>query len=77
LSSYPNPLLKQYIKKYKWHVHQVKKSVAVTKLTNKQKIELLVFNYDEKKLNASNAPSKKLPSAQQLTNALKNLKFAA
>ncbi|OFY82821.1 MAG: hypothetical protein A3F72_01680 [Bacteroidetes bacterium RIFCSPLOWO2_12_FULL_35_15] len=47
LSSYPNKLLSEYIKKYKWKTKQVKKSVWVTKLTNKQKIELMVFNYDE------------------------------
>ena len=47
MSSYPNKLLSEYIKKYKWKTKQVKKSVWVTKLTNKQKIELMVFNYDE------------------------------
>lgn len=47
LSSYPHPLLNQYIKKYQWKTKQVKKSVWVTKNTNKQKIELMVFNYDE------------------------------
>lgn len=48
LSSYPNPLLSAYIKKHKWKVKQVKKAVAVTKHTDKQKTELMVFNYDEK-----------------------------
>jgi len=48
LSSYPNPILKSYIKKHKWNVRSVTKPVAVTKLTNKMKTEVMVFNYDEK-----------------------------
>lgn len=48
LSSYPNPILKSYIKKYKWNVYSVTKKIAVTKLTDKIKTELMVFNYDEK-----------------------------
>ena len=48
LSSYPNKDLSAFIKKYKWKTKAVKKSVAVTKLTDKQKTELMVFNYDEK-----------------------------
>lgn len=46
LSSYPSTLLSQYIKKYKWKVKKVKKAVAVTKLTDKRKIEMIVMNYD-------------------------------
>lgn len=48
LSSYPNPILKTYIRKYKWNIHSVTKKVAVTKLTDKVKTEMMVFNYDEK-----------------------------
>jgi DNA adenine methylase len=48
LSSYPNTILSAYIKKHKWKVKQIKKSVAVTKHTDKQKVEMMVFNYDEK-----------------------------
>ena len=48
LSSYPNPILKSYIKKHKWNVRSVTKKVAVTKLTDKIKTEVMVFNYDEK-----------------------------
>ncbi len=55
LSSYPSTLLSKYIKKYKWKVKRVKKAVAVTKLTDKQKIEMIVMNYDppEVSLNGS------------------------
>ena len=75
LSSYPNPLLNTYIKKYKWKVKQVKKSVAVTKRTDKQKTEMMVFNYDEKlggKFTGSESGSIK-----ELETKLKRLKFAA
>lgn len=50
LSSYPNPLLNTYIKKYKWKVKKVGKSVAVTKLTDKKKVEMMVMNYDPDKI---------------------------
>ncbi len=46
LSSYPNPILNKFIKKYKWKVKKISKSVAVTKLTDKQKVEMMVMNYD-------------------------------
>jgi DNA adenine methylase len=49
LSSYPHALLSAYNKKHQWKTKQIKKAVWVTKLTNKQKIELIVFNYDEPK----------------------------
>ena len=46
LSSYPSAILMKFIKKNKWRVKQVRKSVAVTKLTDKQKVEMMVMNYD-------------------------------
>ncbi len=46
LSSYPSDLLNRYVRKYKWRVKKVRKAVAVTKLTNKQKVEMIVMNYD-------------------------------
>lgn len=49
LSSYPNAILSRFIKKYKWRVKKVSKSVAVTKLTDKQKVEMMVMNYDIEK----------------------------
>lgn len=52
LSSYPNKILSEYIKKYKWNTKQVQKTVYVTKLTNKHKTELMVFNYDEPEFDA-------------------------
>ncbi|MBI2968889.1 MAG: DNA adenine methylase [Bacteroidetes bacterium] len=48
LSSYPNSLLKKYIRKHKWNIHSVTKAIAVTKLTDKIKTEVMAFNYDEK-----------------------------
>ena len=49
LSSYPNAILNRFIKKYKWRFKKVRKSVAVTKLTDKQKVEMMVMNYDIEK----------------------------
>jgi DNA adenine methylase len=46
LSSYPSALLTKYIKRYKWKVKRIKKAVAVTKLTDKQKVEMIVLNYE-------------------------------
>lgn len=72
LSSYPNKYLSEYIKKKKWKTKSVTKSVAVTKLTNKQKTELMVFNYDEKQagsfMNSSDITA--------LETKLKNLNFS-
>ncbi|MBI3518049.1 MAG: DNA adenine methylase [Bacteroidetes bacterium] len=51
LSSYPNPILNKFIKKYKWRVKKISKSVAVTKLTDKQKVEMMVMNYEPTTLN--------------------------
>lgn len=55
LSSYPSTLLSKYIKKYKWKVKRVKKAVAVTKLTDKQKIEMIVMNYNPPEINLNGA----------------------
>lgn len=73
LSSYPNKELSAFIKKNKWKVKQIKKSVAVTKLTDKQKTELMVFNYDEK----SAGKFISLSRFKELESKLKQLKFAA
>jgi DNA adenine methylase len=70
LSSYPSDILKQYIGKYKWGSQSIKKSIAVTKLTDKKKTEMLVFNYDPKKTGNN-------INVRELTTKLKRLKFAA
>lgn len=49
LSSYPSAILMKYIKKYKWKTKRIVKYVAVTKLTNKKKTEVLVYNYTPEK----------------------------
>jgi DNA adenine methylase len=77
LSSYPSKILNAYIKKYKWRVRKISKHVSVTKHTEKVKTEMLVFNYEEKRLAANSSPNKKTPSALQLEKSLKQLKFAA
>lgn len=69
LSSYPSTLLSSYIKKHKWKVHKITKSVAVTKNTDKMKTEMLVMNYDIRDMD-----SKKIKS---ITQALTKLKTAA
>lgn len=65
LSSYPSHILTKYIKKYKWKVQSIKKSVAVTKLTEKKKTEVLAYNYDPKKI------------IQEISLQLNRLKIAA
>lgn len=52
LSSYPSKILSTYIKKHKWKVQKVTKSVAVTKNTDKVKTEMIVMNYDPTKIKA-------------------------
>ncbi|MFA6923601.1 MAG: DNA adenine methylase [Bacteroidales bacterium] len=52
LSSYPSEILKSYIRRYKWHVQKISKSVAVTKHTDKVKTELMITNYNVKNINA-------------------------
>jgi DNA adenine methylase len=71
LSSYPNPILNQFIKKYKWRVKKIRKHIAVTKLTEKNKTELLIFNYDES-LAEGFFPSIEI---NQLNDHLKRLTF--
>jgi DNA adenine methylase len=63
LSSYPSPVLKKYIKKYKWRTQSIKKHIAVTKHTEKEKTEMMVFNYDSK------------AGIKELTTKLKRLKI--
>ncbi|MCC7303462.1 MAG: DNA adenine methylase [Bacteroidia bacterium] len=74
LSSYPSKLLKEFIKKYKWEVRGIKKSVAVTKLTDKKKTELMVSNYDPEK--ESRFMPEPLP-VKEIEQQLNKLKFAA
>lgn len=50
LSSYPSKILTKYIRKYGWKTKKVEKYVAVTKLTDKRKTEVLVYNYDLSKI---------------------------
>lgn len=50
LSSYPSKILQEYIKKHKWRVQKITKSVAVTKHTDKVKTEMIVMNYDPAKI---------------------------
>ncbi len=90
LSSYPSAILKAYIKKYKWKVQSVKKAIAVTKLTDKVKTELLVMNYQishsdvnqRKVVNGKTANTKTVKSKakaphdlKSMVSALKRLKF--
>ena len=46
LSSYPSTVLNRFIKKYKWQVRKIKMAVAVTKHSDKEKTEVMIFNYD-------------------------------
>jgi DNA adenine methylase len=77
LSSYPSKILSTYIKKYKWKVQKVTKSVAVTKHTDKVKTEMIVMNYDPSKMKAfkhtMNTQDKK--ELQSLSKQLTRLKF--
>lgn len=50
LSSYPSKILSKYIRKYGWKTKKVEKYVAVTKLTDKKKTEVLIYNYDLSKM---------------------------
>ncbi|HRE97759.1 MAG TPA: DNA adenine methylase [Flavobacteriales bacterium] len=77
LSSYPSTLLTKYIRKYKWKVQKMSKAVAVTKLTNKTKTEMMVMNYDPKKITPIVYSSEKLPTASQIKRKLQRLKFSA
>jgi DNA adenine methylase len=79
LSSYPSKILGTYIKKYKWKVQKVTKSVAVTKHTDKVKTEMIVMNYDPSKMKAfkhtMNTQDKK--ELKSLSKQLTRLKFKA
>jgi DNA adenine methylase len=78
LSSYPSPILNEYIRKYKWGTKKVEKSVAVTKHTDKKKIEILVFNYDPAKIKRTTTePKIKNISVKEIESKLKRLKFAS
>ncbi len=79
LSSYPSKILQSYIKKYKWRVQKVTKSVAVTKHTDKVKTEMIVMNYDPLKsisfIHSLNTVEKR--ELQSLSKLLTQLKFKA
>jgi DNA adenine methylase len=75
LSSYPSKILNQYIKKYRWRTQRIEKHVAVTKLTEKMKTEMLVFNYDPAKIKPHKTESD--TKILELETKLKQLKFAA
>ena len=75
LSSYPSKILNQYIRKYKWRIRKVEKYVAVTKLTEKKKIEMLVFNYDPEAIKINNGGDR--AKLIELEAKLMKLKFAA
>lgn len=72
LSSYPSTILKKYINKNKWSIHSLVKRIAVTKLTDKVKTEVMVFNYNEKDAGIYGQEIKML---QQLQTKLKKLKI--
>jgi DNA adenine methylase len=78
LSSYPSSILNKFVKKYKWKVKKVKMAVAVTKHTDKEKTEVMVFNFDPPKT-CIYEPEKmvKTINIKQLTKKLKQLKFTA
>lgn len=77
LSSYPSKILQTYIKKHKWRVQKVTKSVAVTKHTDKVKTEMIVMNYDPAKIKSfqHSLNSKDKRELQTLTKQLRQLKF--
>jgi DNA adenine methylase len=78
LSSYPSTILNSYIKKYKWRVHKIVKSVAVTKHTDKKKTELFVMNYDPSNIKHHiESPTIKNISVKKLESQLHRLKFTA
>lgn len=76
LSSYPSTLLNKYITKNKWKVQKISKAVAVTKLTNKTKTEMMVMNYDPKTIKTIQPSAEKMPSAAQIKKNLKRLIFS-
>lgn len=77
LSSYPSAELRAYAKKYKWKMGSVKKAVAVTKNSDKQKTEMMVTNYDPAKTGKF-IQSQSLDGIdiRQLAHDLSQLKFS-
>ena len=77
LSSYPSKILTSYINKFKWKVQKVNKSVAVTKHTDKVKTEMIVMNYDPKKIQAFQytLTTKDFKELQSLAKQLSQLKL--
>lgn len=77
LSSFPSSILNTYIKKYKWKTQSIKRSVSVTKHTDKKKVEMLIMNYDPKRIKVFTAKKAEVISVSKLASKLKKLKFAA
>ena len=77
LSSYPSKILTSYINKFKWKVQKINKSVAVTKHTDKVKTEMIVMNYDPKKIQAFQYTlnTKDFKELQSLAKQLSQLKL--
>lgn len=77
LSSYPSKILTSYINKFKWKVQKINKSVAVTKHTDKIKTEMIVMNYDPKKVQAFQYTlnTKDFKELQSLAKQLSQLKL--
>lgn len=76
LSSYPSTVLNRFVKKYKWQVRKIKMAVAVTKHTDKEKTEVMVFNYDPP-ATCIYEPEKMVKeiNLKQLTKKIQQLKF--
>lgn len=45
LSSYDSEILEKYVEKFGWHQQKITKKIAVTKLTSRDKVEVLTSNY--------------------------------
>jgi DNA adenine methylase len=72
LSSYPSKILSQYIRRFGWRTKKIEKYIAVTKLTDRKKTEMLVFNYDPKTVKSQHQAR-----ITNLLSELKHLKIAA
>ncbi len=70
LSSYPSAILSKYIRKYGWKKKEVEKYVAVTKLTEKKKTEVMVFNYDLAKMKPMQKDEEKVIEVEQVMEQL-------
>jgi DNA adenine methylase len=77
LSSFPSSILNAYIKKYKWKTKSIKGHISVTKHTDKKKTEMLIMNYDPKKIKVFKGKQAEVISVTKLASKLKKLKFAA